>query len=252
MWCKNRLRVPLTTAASGLTSVENTRSKFTNTFTVAGLFHCLLCTDGVLHLCPGQVWSWNESNWNIKRIQVTNPFINHVMFHAHWIMSACTFMSGKQIWFLVPSPFSALHFHLLESHFGLSPFSFCSASALLLLVWVRPLGSKGSKTVTQSSLVIGHGHANQTGRNLQLIRILPPAIIVPHHWPHRPPLHKINYILGSIPTIGFPVLELLYREEGGESQDKIVLFQLQKQQLSCGKLRKQRQTPIHPYIHPSV
>lgn len=44
---------------------------------------------------------------------------------------------------------------------------------------VRSLGSAGSETVTQSSLVIGHGHANQTGRNLQLIRILPPAIIVP-------------------------------------------------------------------------
>lgn len=186
-----------------------------------------------------------RANWNIKRIQVPNPFINHVMFHAHWIMTACTFTSG----FLVPSPFSALQLHLLESHFGLPPFSFCSASALPLLVWVRSLGSKGSKTVTQSSLVIGHGHANQTGRNLQLIRILPPAIIVPRHWPHRPPLHKINYILGSIPTIGFPVLELLYREEGGESQDKIVRrpFSITEAAAKLWKAQEAK-TDTHPYI----
>lgn len=85
---------------------------------------------------------------------------------------------------------------------------------------VHSLGSTGSETVTRSSLVIGHGHANQTGRNLQLIRILPPAIIVPPHPPihthHRPdPLtphpDKINYIRGSIPTIGFPVLKLHFR-----------------------------------------
>lgn len=149
---------------------------------------------------------------------------------------------------LVHCPFSALQPHVLETHFLsctlLSPFCVSTAAS------VHFLGSRGSKTVTQSSLVIGHGHANQTGRNLQLIRILPPAIIVPRHWPHRPPLHKINYILGSIPTIGFPVLELHYMEGGG-SQDNTVsrLFQLQKEQLSCGKLRKQRQKPIHPSSH---
>lgn len=194
-----------------------------------------------------------RANWNIKRIQVTNPFINHVMFHSDWIMTACTFTAGKQIRFLVPSPFSALQLHLLESHFGLSLFFFCSASALPLLVWVRSLGSKGSKTVTQSSLVIGHGHANQTGRNLQLIRILPPAIIVPRHWPHRPPLHKINYILGSIPTIGFPVLELLYREERGESQDKIVRqpFSITEGAAKLWKAQEAK-TDTHPSIYPSI
>lgn len=169
------------------------------------------------------------------------------MFHAHWIMTACTFTTGKQIQFLVPLLCSFIFLNLILAFLP-------SLSVLLRLChcWVRSLGSKGSKTVTQSSLVIGHGHANQTGRNLQLIRILPPAIIVPRHWPHRPPLHKINYILGSIPTIGFPVLELLYRGERGRGDPKTKysddLFQLQKEQLSCGKLRKQRQTPIHPYI----
>lgn len=101
--------------------------------------------------------------------------------------------------------------------------SFLSLSSLLLClapscrstaVPVHSLGSTGSETVTQSSLVIGHGHANQTGRNLQLIRILPPAIIVPPSTPLLTPRpHKINYIRGSIPTIGFPVLKLHYREK---------------------------------------
>lgn len=100
------------------------------------------------------------------------------------------------------SPSSAL-FTFLQSHLHVSYFVFLSLSlsiyrlspSLLRLppscrcstapASVHSLGSTGSETVTQSSLVIGHGHANQTGRNLQLIRILPPAIIVPP--PPQPP-----------------------------------------------------------------
>lgn len=122
----------------------------------------------------------------------------------------CLHVSVSQIWPAISTPsfifaplsfffslsFSIL-FMLLQPHLGVSCFVFFSFSPRLpflsplspgrrsaLPAPVHSLGSTGSETVTQSSLVIGHGHANQTGRNLQLIRILPPAIIVPS----RPPL----------------------------------------------------------------
>lgn len=143
------------------------------------------------------------------------------MFYIRWIKDVCAFMSvhlrcGLRFQppppsFFFPclsSPSSAL-FTFLQSHLHVSYFVFLSLSlslyrlspSLLRLppscrcstapASVHSLGSTGSETVTQSSLVIGHGHANQTGRNLQLIRILPPAIIVPppnHHHRPQPPL----------------------------------------------------------------
>lgn len=80
-----------------------------------------------------------------------------------------------------------------------SPSCHCSAAPAS----VHSLGSTGSETVTQSSLVIGHGHANQTGRNLQLIRILPPAIIVP---PASPPAPTKLITFGGL----FPLLVFLF------------------------------------------
>lgn len=134
----------------------------------------------------------------------------HVMFHISRIKARmCLRVSASQIWpatlqklpsFIsnpfppplppppfLPSPSICALFILLQPRlvfvffssylsFSLSP---PSRSAPQRRPPVRSLGSAGSETVTQSSLVIGHGHANQTGRNLQLIRILPPAIIVP-------------------------------------------------------------------------
>lgn len=157
------------------------------------------------------------------------------MFYISWIKDVCAFMSvhlrsGRRFhlppsFFCFFSPPSSTLFTFLQSHLLMSRFvslyrfspSLLSSSvgALHHRPSVHSLGSTGSETVTQSSLVIGHGHANQTGRNLQLIRILPPAIIVPppHHLPpFTPRPHKINYIRGSIPTIGFPVLKLHYRK----------------------------------------
>lgn len=161
--------------------------------------------------------------------------------------AASDYMSGKvisvRLSFLLPFSFSILR----PSWILFLAFPLLSVWAL---VWLHSLGSKGSKTVTQSSLVIGHGHANQTGRNLQLIRILPPAIIVPRHWPHSPPLHKINYILGSIPTIGFPVLEMHYREEGKKSQDNTGdFFKLQKGHLwKLWKAQEAKKDTHHVFI----
>lgn len=136
---------------------------------------------------------------------------------------------GFTLLFSTSWPSSSL-FTSPQSHRHVSRFVFFSLSLLSLSLapFVLPgsaapasvlsVGSTGSETVTQSSLVIGHGHANQTGRNLQLIRILPPAIIVPHQPPtslHSPLTTphpgEINYIPGSIPTIGFPVLNCIIK-----------------------------------------
>lgn len=159
--------------------------------------------------------------WSIRRIQVPNPFISFANHHV--LQSADNDSMRPHVWWANSRAFCfcCLPLSHRESHVCLSLFSSLrSAWALQHQSEVHSLGSKGSKTVALSSLVIGHGHANQTGRNLQLIRSLPPAIIVPRHWPQRPPLHKINYILGSIPTIGFPVLELHYREKKEEEEEE--------------------------------
>lgn len=154
------------------------------------------------------------------------------MSYISWIKDVC----APKIWpeisppphsFSFSSPSSLLFIFLLSRlHVFCFVFSLLSLLSLALSRSVlhgsasassaHSLGSTGSETVTQSSLVIGHGHANQTGRNLQLIRILPPAIIPPpppHPQPLSPPTapNKINYIWGSIPTIGFPVLKLHYK-----------------------------------------
>lgn len=131
-------------------------------------------------------------------VRSENPFISfvkpHVVSYISWIKNLCAFTSLqlRSDWRFQPPPPPPTPIQ-----------AGCASPAS-----ARFLGSTGSETVTQSSLVIGHSHANQTGRNLQLIRILPPAIIPPSHPPHR---CKINYIWGSIPTIGFPVLELHYK-----------------------------------------
>lgn len=136
--------------------------------------------------------------------------------------SSWRFQSSLFLFFLPSSLFrlffcSHITLHPVSSFFiylRVSPFPL-SEQALHRRPVSCLLGSTGSETVTQSSLVIGHGHANQTGRNLQLIRILPPAIIplttttTPFLTLLRP--CKINYIWGSIPTIGFPVLKPHYK-----------------------------------------
>ncbi len=136
------------------------------------------------------------------------PFLCSVYFPP--VSSSCVLLYSLS--------FSLLLLSLSSVLLRLPPSCRCSAASAS----AHSLGSTGSETVTQSSLVIGHGHANQTGRNLQLIRILPPAIIVPLHppSPFNPRPHKINYIRGSIPTIGFPVLKLHYKKKG----KKILLF----------------------------
>lgn len=160
----------------------------------------------------------------------------HAVFCIRWIKDVCAFMSVHLRCGLRFHPpifyfLTFLHFvyfatvssscvlfclFLVISSFSLPPFVLPGSAASAS---VHSVGSTGSETVTQSSLVIGHGHANQTGRNLRLIRILPPAIIVPRQpptplpsplTPHPHP-NKINYIPGSIPTIGFPVLKLHYK-----------------------------------------
>lgn len=169
-----------------------------------------------------------ENSWTSKRSQVQNPFIsfaNHVMFHISWIKHVCVCLCTLDLAGDFNSPSSLFTFqqsHPLVLSFSLyllSPYLVSPALSLSSPPTVLPgsavptsvhsLGSTGSETVTQSSLVIGHGHANQTGRNLQLIRILPPAIIAPLLLTPCP--HEINYIWGSIPTIGFPVLKLHYK-----------------------------------------
>lgn len=111
----------------------------------------------------------------------------HVMFCIMWIKDLYAFMSVHLRYdqrfqdppppflpFLfsayapaVSSPYilfcrslSVVFLPLLCYPSSFSPFCQCSAAP------VHSLGSTGSETVTQSSLVIGHGHANQTGRNL--------------------------------------------------------------------------------------
>lgn len=129
----------------------------------------------------------------------------HVMSYIRWIKDVC----APKIWpeisppphsFSFTSPSSLLFIFLLSRlHVFCFVFSLLSLLSLALPRSVlhssasassaHSLGSTGSETVTQSSLVIGHGHANQTGRNLQLIRILPPAIIPPPP-PHPQPPHS--------------------------------------------------------------
>lgn len=193
------------------------------------------------------------------------------MFYIRWIKDACVFMSvhlRSGQWFHPPpffppslsSPFSALQSHLHVSRSVCLSLWLLSLSSVLLRLSpscqcsavpasVHSLGSTGSETVTQSSLVIGHGHANQTGRNLQLIRILPPAIIVPRQTPLTPHPDKINYIRGSIPTIGFPVLKLHYRRgKNPKTTQPSYFFNYRK--TSHKRLRKHRQTSIYPALHP--
>lgn len=169
-----------------------------------------------------------------------NPFIsfvNHIMFCISWIRYVCAFTSVYPLrpdffFFFSPCHFAVLTFK--QSHLYLSCSSFFfNLSSILVPHYislspdsavpdsVHSLGSTGSETVTQGSLVIGHGHANQTGRNLQLIRTLPPAIIV---HPPMPCPHKINYIWGSIPTIGFPVSKLHYERTNPKTTKMILEY----------------------------
>lgn len=103
---------------------------------------------------------------------------------------------------------SPIRLHLVSSFFLYLPslLSPLSEQALHRRSVSLLLGSAGSETVTQSSLVIGHGHANQTGRNLQLIRILPPAIIPPQppFLPFPTPTKLITF--GGL----FPLLVFLF------------------------------------------
>lgn len=144
-----------------------------------------------------------ENISSIKRIHVQKSFHflckPHVMLYISWIKDICAFTSMQVRsgqWFHSPS---FCFFPFLRSAVSSSYILFCLSLRITSLshpplspacsaapASVHSLHSKGSETVTQSSLVIGHGHANQTGRNLQLIRILPPAIIVPRHRPPPP------------------------------------------------------------------
>lgn len=177
-----------------------------------------------LLLCSFQPSPENSSTR--KRSQMKNPFHflckPHAMFCISWIKDACAFMSVAWdvsllvfFFFLLldipplcwPSTVSSsfcLPSLISSLSFSLSPFLRSPCQPPAAPASIHSLGSTGSETVTQSSLVIGHGHANQTGRNLQLIRILPPAIIVLRQTP--PPtttLTKLITFRGLFPLLVF-------------------------------------------------
>lgn len=187
------------------------------------------------------------------------------MSYIRWIKDVC----APKIWpeisppphsFSFTSPSSLLFIFLLSRlHVFCFVFSLLSLLSLALPRSVlhgsasassaHSLGSTGSETVTQSSLVIGHGHANQTGRNLQLIRILPPAIIPPPP-PHPQPPTKLITFGGLFPLLVFLFWSCIIKGQIPR-QNSLASFSItERDGLSYKGLRKHRQASIYLSPHP--